>query len=99
MHEQFANRLYSSRAWRQTRKAYAQSRHNLCERCLRQGLYVPGVEVHHKIPLTPENIDDPRIALSWDNLELLCRDCHDAAHLSDGRRRWKVDPAGHILAR
>lgn len=35
---------------------------------------------HHKIELTLENVDDPRIALNPDNIEVLCRECHDLAH-------------------
>lgn len=50
--------------------------HGLCVRCGR-----PGEIVHHKIYLTPENIDDPNITLNEDNLELLCRDCHAMEHL------------------
>lgn len=52
----------------------------LCERCLAKGLYTPGKVVHHKIHLTPENISDPRVALGWENLQLLCQDCHAAVH-------------------
>ena len=52
----------------------------LCERCYAQGMYVPGVIVHHKIHLTPENVSNPLIALDPNNLELLCRDCHAAEH-------------------
>ena len=37
-------------------------------------------EVHHKIPLTPENIYNPEITLNWDNLELLCSSCHSIEH-------------------
>lgn len=32
----------------------------------------PGAIVHHKEHLTPQNINDPDITLSEDNLELLC---------------------------
>jgi predicted kinase len=39
-----------------------------------------GKEVHHKTFLTPENINDPDITLGWDNLQLLCRPCHNAVH-------------------
>lgn len=33
--------------------------------------------VHHKIVLTPENINDPEVTLNWEYLELLCLDCHN----------------------
>jgi 5-methylcytosine-specific restriction endonuclease McrA len=56
-------------------------------------LIVPGDEVHHKIRLTPENLADPQISLNWDNLELLCKQCHMEEHTDT---RWRADEAGHI---
>lgn len=53
----------------------------VCTRCGR-----PAKEVHHKIHLTPENINDPKIALNPDNLESLCRDCHFEEHRNDQTR-------------
>lgn len=41
---------------------------------------MPGDEVHHKVYLTPDNINDPETTLSWDNLELLCAACHSKEH-------------------
>ena len=35
---------------------------------------------HHKIELTLENMDDPLVALNPDNIEVLCRECHDTIH-------------------
>ena len=94
----FAESFYLSKAWKETRKAYAKSRGNLCERCLAKGLYVPGEIVHHRVHLTPENISDPGVSLSWDNLELLCRDCHGEEHRSVPRR-YKVDDLGRVTAK
>lgn len=70
----------------------------LCERCMKQGLIVPGEIVHHKIRITPDNVDDPAITLNAANLELLCRDCHAEEH-SGKRRRYKVDELGRVTAR
>ena len=61
------------------------------------GLYVPGEIVHHKIALTPDNINDPSVSLSWDNLELLCRDCHGKEH--SGHKRYCVDSFGRVTVR
>jgi hypothetical protein len=36
--------------------------------------------VHHRIWLTPENINDPNVSLNHENLELLCQDCHNKEH-------------------
>ena len=75
----------------------------MCERCYKKGLVVVGtkehpLEVHHKEPLTPENINDPAITLNWDNLELLCKDCHETER-QRGQKRWRVDENGRVSAR
>lgn len=86
MAKQFARQFYSSKQWQDCRNEYAKKRHHLCECCLSKGIYKGGVIVHHKIELTPTNINDPSITLSHDNLELLCRECHADKHeLSGGR--------------
>lgn len=88
----FADAFYSSREWRRCRTAYAK-RQIYCERCEKLGLTVPGTEVHHKIRLTPDNIKDPSVALNWENLELLCEQCHDEEHR---KRRYRADEWGRI---
>lgn len=92
----FASRFYSSVAWAQCREAYRKSVGGLCERCLRNGLYTPGEIVHHKIHITPDNIDNPLVVLNWDNLELLCRPCHGLAH---GGKRYKINKDGKVIPR
>ena len=89
----FAHTFYMSSAWIKCARAYRVERNNLRERCLERGLIVPGAEVHHKIRLTPENLSDPAIALNWDNLELLCKQCHLDEHKP---RRWRADESGHV---
>lgn len=91
---EFAKAFYKSKAWQNTREAYAASVGRLCERCQRAGVYRAGEIVHHKQELTPENISDPEVSLSWDNLELLCRDCHGKAH--GAAKRYKVDEMGRV---
>jgi len=73
----FAKLFYKSKAWRDCRDAYFAYRYGLCERCGK-----PGKIVHHKIYLTPENINDSNVSLNWDNLELVCQDCHNEEHHS-----------------
>lgn len=80
MAREFAKAFYRSKAWKQTRESYFRSRDGLCERCLRYGKVVPGSIVHHIEHLSPSNINDPTVALSFENLELVCRDCHAAEH-------------------
>lgn len=73
--KEYARSFYKSAAWRKCRSSYFSFRHGLCERCLG-----PGKIVHHKEYITPENINDPNITLNFNNLELLCQDCHNREH-------------------
>ena len=94
-HAAWARTFYASWAWITCRRGYARSVGGLCERCLKRGQYTPGTEVHHKIRLTPDNVKDPSVALSWDNLELLCKDCHMEEHETN-HHRWRVDEDGEL---
>lgn len=71
--------FYSTRAWKRCRAGYL-SQHPYCERCLREGIVTPAQHVHHKQYLTAESVNDPKIALNWDNLEALCIRHHNAEH-------------------
>lgn len=95
--KEFAKSFYCSKAWKETRKAYAKSKGGMCERCLKKGLYVPGVIVHHKFYLTPDNINDPAVTLNWNNLELLCMEHHAEEHRGV-IRRYMVDEQGRVVA-
>ena len=94
--QKFAEQFYKSKAWQETRKAYAKSVGCLCEKCYAKGLIVPGEIVHHKVNLTPENINRPEITLNWENLELLCREHHAAEH-GARQRRYTIDEYGRVL--
>lgn len=95
----FAKSFYRSKRWQATRAAYAASVGGLCESCAAAGLIVPGEIVHHKVPLTPDTIHNPSVALDFSNLELVCRNCHAARHPQETSKRWTVDVLGHITAR
>lgn len=96
--QEFAKAFYKSRAWFKTREAYAASVGWLCEDCLAKGQVVPGKVVHHITPLTPGNINDPEISLDWNNLRLVCQDCHAAEHRKNAGRRYVVDDYGRVIA-
>ena len=72
MAKDFSKSFYNSTSWKKTRNAYFNEKYGLCELCNKAG-----EEVHHIIPLSPSNINDPNITLNWDNLQLLCRSCHE----------------------
>ena len=71
----FAKAFYESPAWMSTRAYIIKRDAGLCVRC-----GALGAIVHHKRPLTPDNIDDPLVSLNEENLETLCRACHAIAH-------------------
>ena len=96
MAKEFSKAFYKSVAWQKCR-AYCWSRDKgLCQDCLKNGMIVPGVEVHHIVELTPQNISDSSISLNPSNLVTLCKSCHEARH---GRvlRRFKVDELGRVI--
>jgi uncharacterized protein YlaI len=77
---EFAKEFYNSKAWHKTKNAFIKSRiatdGGMCQECHDR----PGVIVHHRHWLTPSNINDPDITLSWSNLEYVCHNCHDIIH-------------------
>ena len=103
MAREFARKFYSSKAWQDCRNEYAKRAHYLCENCLRNGIYKPGEIVHHKIELDPVNINKPEITLNFDNLELLCRDCHAEVHeqswaeVNDRKRKKRAESQRYIV--
>lgn len=52
-----------------------QSKNYICERCGE-----PASICHHRKYLNDQNVNDLSIALGFDNLECLCRDCHNKEH-------------------
>lgn len=96
MAKDWAKTFYSSAEWQNVRNAYAQSRSWLCERCESAGLIVPGEIVHHIEHLTAENINNPNVAVSFDNLQLLCRKCHAEVH-ENAQKRYKITQNGEVI--
>lgn len=103
--------FYNSKAWKRNRVAYAISRNCICERCGR-AVYVSGVNdflpkgrrikyiVHHKVHLNDRNISDDSIAFDWNNLELLCIDCHNNEHTEQATRsNLMFDADGNLIER
>lgn len=82
MAKEFAKKFYKSKEWIKCRNSYIKSVQGLCERCSK-----PGYIVHHKIHLNQENITDPYISLSHDNLEYLCLECHNLHHNFDREKK------------
>ena len=76
MAKEWARKFYRSVSWRTLRAEVLHRDLYSCEECGGRA-----TEVHHAIPLTPENIDDPTVALNPALLHSLCHDCHAAITL------------------
>lgn len=108
MAQDWAVAFYHSPAWLHNRKAYMGKPVDtpfgivppgLCERCYSLGIMRPAKVVHHKTHLNPDNISDPRVALSFDNFQRLCQDCHAYVHTGYEPPRYTFDADGNILPR
>jgi 5-methylcytosine-specific restriction endonuclease McrA len=103
----WAKKFYSSSEWKQTREAYRKSVGYVCERCRSMypnnpEMWNTGEIVHHIKHITKDNITDPSITLSFDNLECVCRDCHAAEHpeiysAKRNKNRFSVDANGNVV--
>ena len=80
MAKEFAKKFYKSKEWKKCREGYTAERikadGGMCEHCKKELGYI----VHHIEELTPFNINDPNITLNFDNLEYVCKVCHDNEH-------------------
>lgn len=67
------------KSWRKVRERYVK-KHPLCEKCLKEGRYVPVKEVHHILPISKGGTNEES------NLMSLCRSCHNKIHIEVGDR-------------
>lgn len=95
--KKYAEAFYKSVAWQNCRNSYIKKVGGLCEECYKLGRITPAEEVHHKIPITPDNVYDPCITLSYSNLIALCREHHRREH--GLKRRYFIDKDGNIHPR
>ena len=93
----FAKHFYKSQTWKNCRETYLKSVGGLCERCLKKGLYVPAVIVHHREWLNESNINNAETTTGTEHLEALCQACHNAEHFGGSyEKRYKVDELGRV---
>ena len=96
MAKEFSKAFYDSKAWHRCRAELVADR-ILCERCRANGRVTPGVIGHHIVELTPENINDPSIALDQSNLMLLCNACHNIVHGRESDEDLMFDAEGQPI--
>lgn len=85
--KEYAKKFYMSKAWQACRRAYIAKRMGVdggvCQVCGREQGYI----VHHIVPLTEQNINNPNVSLNHNNLRFECKACHDEeeGHYLDGK--------------
>lgn len=96
MAKEFSEKFYHSQVWKYKRKEILHRDRYTCNTCKGRAN-----EVHHKIELTPDNINDMRIALGNDNLISLCHDCHTKITLNrfDTTGEYYFNEDGYIAPR
>lgn len=73
-------KIYQDVRWQRLRVAYLAD-HPLCEECLANGVTREAVDVHHVVSfMTAEGVERIELALNYDNLKALCKECHQAEH-------------------
>ena len=73
-------KIYQDVRWQRLRVAYLAD-HPLCEECLANGVTREAVDVHHVVSfMSAEGVERIELALNYDNLRALCKECHQAEH-------------------
>lgn len=86
------HRFYKSKDWKLAREIKIFDTNGRCERC-----GALGEEVHHKKRLTLQNVDDTNISLKQENLELLCKKCHNKEHKRFSNQQ-QFDKEGNLIS-
>lgn len=83
--------FYKSVAWQVAREIKIRDVNGKCERCGEIG-----DEVHHKTKLTVHNVKNHNISLNQENLELLCKKCHNKEHKRFSKSQ-QFDEDGNLI--
>lgn len=102
--------FYKSKQWKSVKNTIWIKQNLLCAKC-HKPVYVDGLSdflpkekrrigiVHHKIWLDDTNINDESITLNEDNLEGVCKECHENIHHANMSCRDDVmfDDEGNLI--
>jgi len=86
---------YRSKRWQNTRKIKLLV-NPFCERCSKEGIYNDAEIVHHKEYITDKNYQDDFVFYNIENLESLCRDCHNKEHFGE-QEEYYFDKNGDLI--
>lgn len=75
--------FYRTYAWKKKRLQILARDKHACQECRKQGRYSTAEIVHHIKHLQ----DEPGLALTDDNLESVCKDCHEKLHPERNREK------------
>ena len=75
-------RLLNDKRWKLLRAAVFRRTNGLCEMCLKEGIYRPGVDVHHIKPVESGRtvMEMEQLCYNPANVMLLCVPCHIKVH-------------------
>lgn len=88
-------RKYKSKRWQKLRKQKVLL-NPWCERCSEKGIYTSTEIVHHKEYITNKNYMYDDVFFNIDNLESLCRECHNKEHFKN-EEEYYFDENGDIV--
>lgn len=88
---------YNSQRWKKLRK-FKKQVNPFCERCFAKGKYIPTYIVHHKEYINEDNYMDDNVFFNLDNLESLCKSCHNAEHFGE-KCSYFFDINGDIVSK
>lgn len=88
-------RKYKSKKWQKLRKEKLLIS-PFCERCLKQGICNSSYIIHHKEYVTDQNYEDNNVFFNIENLESLCKRCHNKEHFKD-KTEYMFDGNGDLI--
>lgn len=88
---------YKSKRWQKLVKL-KKNLNPFCERCYTKGKFVPAKIIHHKEYITDLNYFDDNIFFNLNNLESLCKDCHNEEHFGE-KLNYIFDTNGDIMSK
>jgi len=77
MAQDFARKLYTSKAWIELRRNLIIERGPICQKCNTLMIDTSKLIGHHTERLTPLNVNDPNVALNPKKIEIVCLMCHN----------------------